>query len=152
MSDMYNELMDLLLTDDPECIKVCEIDLSETEEVLINEKTAIKSVDLKGAAGACQIDVFTNEGDYLPHFHITNKKGLDCCVRIDTAEFFAHGNHKDTLNSKSMKVLDQKLREKCEKSESGQTNWEYIRDLYFGNERKVEKPEKQPDYTKTKGK
>lgn len=46
----------------------------------------------------CKIILHTNEGLYIPHFHVTGKR-FDCPIRLDKAEYFNHGSKQQTLTS-----------------------------------------------------
>ena len=56
--------------------------------------------------------VHTIEGDNIPHFHLErkNRKMTDICVRLDTNEFFTHGEKEDMLNNSDCLELDRWLR------------------------------------------
>lgn len=57
-----------------------------------------------------KIEVYTNEGDNVPHFHIENGQGFSCCPKLYSAEYFDHGWHTDMLNKKQSKFIDRLLR------------------------------------------
>lgn len=54
--------------------------------------------------------VHTNEGDYIPHFHIKRTGKHDCCIMLNENRFFNHGVNDGILTSKEMKELDSWLR------------------------------------------
>ena len=59
------------------------------------------------------VDVFADEGDYKPHFHLHPKGGSkrdDIVIRIDVPEYFLHGVYNKTLNSKERKELISELK------------------------------------------
>ena len=66
---------------------------------------------------ACIINQFTVNGvlyeidaadrdpvDDVPHCHVINENGFECCVRLDVPEYFIHGEYTDMFPSK--KVVD----------------------------------------------
>ena len=74
------------------------VDLSGKNKLKIKNVTAVA--------------VHTIEGDNIPHFHLErkNRKISDTCVRLDTNEFFTHGNKEDMLNNSDCLELDRWLR------------------------------------------
>ena len=102
--------------------------------------------------GKCKVEVYNDEGKYIPHFHITFiDKKLSCCIYIFENRFFTHGIHKDILNKKDWKTLDAWLRAKHNRYPY-YTNWEYI--VYTWNMiynlSNDPKQLSQPDYTTIK--
>ena len=96
------------------------------------------------------INVYTNEGKNIPHFHIENDKGFSCCVRIYECNYFVHSWHQNTLNKKQAKEIDRLLRQRC-KTESI-TVWQKIVQVWNGSSvNKVSDvlpdASEQPDYT-----
>ena len=73
------------------------------------------------------VDVFADEGDYKPHFHLhpkgSLKKSDEILIRIDVPEYFLHGVYRKTLNSKERKELVTELSSVFE----GDSLWEAIR-------------------------
>lgn len=80
--------------------------LSINESDMLLEMAKIGSISNKvGQAGNYNIYVYNNEQN-IPHFHIKEKTGkFDCCVRIDTADYFSHSNHTDILTKDLKKSL-----------------------------------------------
>lgn len=84
---------------------------------VLNEETIGYNINIKNKGenkGPVSIDVYSNEGDNIPHFHITSKnfKNGDCCVKLSVADFFKHSNHKTILSKAQMKQIDKWLRER----------------------------------------
>lgn len=74
------------------------------------------------------IIIFTNDGGWIPHFHIYNnqnpkKATFDACLKIETPEYFKHVNHTDILNRKQMKSIYDFLQGV---DDDGDSNWKYI--------------------------
>ena len=46
-----------------------------------------------GKFNSCKVGVYGKEGP-IPHFHIERSDGEKCCIRIDKAEYFNHGDEK----------------------------------------------------------
>lgn len=63
-----------------------------------------------GFMGNMDVLIYTDDMGYIPHFHIVDKatrgKEFDTCVRLENNQYFLHGNHNDTLNSRQRKMLD----------------------------------------------
>ena len=49
------------------------------------------------------VDIYSHEGDNLPHLHITKGKSIDCCIRLDVAEYFPHGKHTSAVNGRTIR-------------------------------------------------
>ena len=61
------------------------------------------------------VQVWTDDAGYIPHVHImdwgTRGKKFDCCVKLETNEFFPHGKHKSLMNKDMMKAFDTFMRQ-----------------------------------------
>ena len=51
-----------------------------------------------------EVIIWTNDSGRIPHVHIVSPE-FDCCVRLDKPEYFKHGHHDDTLNSRQRKAF-----------------------------------------------
>lgn len=54
--------------------------------------------------------IWTNDPGWIPNFHIFDnpnpkKATFDACLKLETPEYFKHGQHTDILNSKQMRKL-----------------------------------------------
>ena len=82
------------------------------------------------------IFVRTNDGGFIPHIHIidqaTNGSELDCCVRLETNKYFAHGRHQGKLNAKLSRALADFMRQPC-RSPKYATNYEFAVDMWDMN-------------------
>lgn len=87
---------------------------------VINNVVSISSHEPLLEMAACgNIDglyllIWTNDPGWIPHFHIFDnpnpkKATFDACLKLETAEYFKHGQHIDILNGKQMKKLVQLL-------------------------------------------
>lgn len=105
-----------------------------------------------------RISVYTDEGDYIPHFHFysksnsNKKRTVDGCVKLLKPEYFSHGDHDSTLTNSQCKILNKWMSKKSSKM-SNMTNWQYaifIWNTADHNDIKIgEKPSNsQPDYSK----
>jgi len=116
-------------------------------DALINE--SVVSANFQSRIGNANIEVYSDEGDYLAHFHIVSKDhNFDCCIRINAPEYFPYGKHRSKFyNLKQKKILNEKLSEM--RKESGKTYWQEIRDLYYAANMSCKEPKanNQPDYT-----
>ncbi len=107
--------------------------------------------------GKCTIEVYSREGNSIPHFHITSTDGLfSCCICLFDNRFFNHGKHRDILAKKDWKILDDWMRKPNEKDNT-KSNWEYAKYLWIqqnGYDYKLNKESiddtSQPDYTEIK--
>ncbi len=102
-------------------------------------------------SGKCTIEIYSSEGENIPHFHIEVVDGsFSCCICIFENRFFTHGKHKDVLVRKDWKTLDDWMRKTSGKDKS-KNNWEYMAtvwDSIYGqnNYDTID----QPDYTTIK--
>lgn len=92
------------------------------------------------------IIVFTNDPGNIPHFHVFNnqnpkKTTLNACIKIETPEYFKHGNHTDILNGKQMKSLIKFLNSKRKENK---TWWQHLLELWNDNNSNYEIPEDLP--------
>ena len=110
-----------------------------------------------GIVGDYLIYVNSDDAGNIPHFHIVDegtrgkgKKGFHCCIKIEKAEYFNHGNKQDKLNSNERKELMEFLRSPFRNPKYNGTNWEFIKDTWNDNNSKMNVSEdcKMPDYTK----
>jgi len=96
-----------------------------------------------GKLGNYDVVVYTDDAGMIPHFHILSKdKIFDCCIKIETAEYFHHNRHNDVLNSKERKDLMALLQSKSKRF--NMTNWEYLLKLWNDNNSDVEVSEDLP--------
>ena len=70
-----------------------------------------------------EVIIWTNDSGRIPHVHIVSPE-FDCCVRLDKPEYFKHGHHTDTLNSRQRKAFYEFM---CSTQEEGDTltNYEF---------------------------
>lgn len=97
--------------------------------------------------GMCKILVYGGERT-IEHFHIESPKGYSICICIYTAHYFAHGTHKDILNSSQKKQLNKWMSQ--ENSKYLTTNWKAIESEWWrhnGNPKDRPKNPVQPDYS-----
>lgn len=73
-----------------------------------------------------EIIVYTREGGNIPHVHILDPQDetFECCVRLDKAEYFHHGNKQDVLNAKDRKEFVECMNEVVKTRIGELTNWE----------------------------
>lgn len=103
--------------------------------------------------GTYHVMVNGSEGKYIPHAHISRKKGNDICFKLYTAEFFPHKEHPDTdLPDDVIDGLDKFLRAQMGSDTSGSTFWEYAINEYNYNNSIDKRNQwhilRQPDYTR----
>ena len=93
------------------------------------------------------VDVFADDGDYKPHFHLHPKDGSkreDVVIRIDVPEYFLHENYSKTFNSKERRELIREL----ETGFRGMSLYVQIRELWNRLHRNSIYDGPMPDYTK----
>ena len=97
------------------------------------------------------VDVFADEGDNKPHFHLHPKGGRkkdDIIIRIDVPEYFLHGSYSKTLNDKEKKELISALSDEYD----GELLWEAIRCGWNRLHRNKRVDAEMPDYSELPGK
>lgn len=97
------------------------------------------------------VDVFADEGEDVPHFHLHPKGGRkkdDIIIRIDVPEYFLHGNYSKTLNAKEKKELISALSDEYD----GESLWEAIRRGWNRLHRNKRVDVEMPDYSELPGK
>lgn len=89
------------------------IEISKIDDIcFISDKNTIETLlspieyrKLMGELKAMRIYVYNNEGENIPHFHISKIDKSDCCLKIMSAEWFTHGKNKSILSKKELKLL-----------------------------------------------
>lgn len=129
---------------------VGEIDLEAINEIKITPNKYSPAFP-NSFNGKCIIEVYGNEGENIPHFHITSiDKKFSCCVQLFDNRFFTHGKHTSILHKKDWEVLDSWLRLSNSKNLDN-TNWEYAKFIWTRLYKRDEfKDKEQPDYTMIK--
>jgi hypothetical protein len=76
----------------------------------LNESQLLTEMARVGFLDKLEICVYTDDPRNVPHVHIrdvaTRGKLFDACVKLEYPEYFDHGCHTDTLNSKQKRELD----------------------------------------------
>lgn len=90
----------------------------------------IGSISLSGNKGAGDIAVYSKEGKY-PHCHIRFSKSNehDCCIVLNSPNYFKHQGKDNTLNNKQMKAFVKWCKEQAQKysdNENISTNWDVM--------------------------
>ena len=118
-----------------------------TNEQATNE---LLEMALIGNVDEYTISINTNDGGYIPHFHIkdsnSNGKKFHTCVKIEKPEYFHHTGKEGVLNSKLRKELVNFLQSE---TELGTTHWKYLVATWNKNNsnRKLPIEIAMPDYT-----
>lgn len=97
---------------------------SNEETQYLYEMAEVDRIELGGKLYI--VDVFADEGEDVPHFHLHPKGGRkkdDIVIRIDVPEYFLHGSYSRSLNSKEKKELIAALNSEYD----GESLWEAIR-------------------------
>lgn len=89
-----------------------------------------------GFMGNFDVVVYTDDMGYIPHVHILDKatRGheFDACVRLENNQYFSHGTHTDTLNSKQRKLFNSFMNEP-HRNVHYRNNYEYAVNLWNDN-------------------
>lgn len=130
------------------------------DEIILEDRINTNDNKLKlKKAGKCNVLVYSGEGP-IPHFHIKGDN-FETCVKIYSAEFFAHTDHHYELSKANCEKLNEWLKQNNILINPNETNWEVIKRMWKRNnpDSNYKNPPKecdeQPDYSKmenTKGK
>lgn len=107
------------------------------------------NLHIKHVTAVC---VHSIEGDNIPHFHLERDKKLsDICIRLDTNEFFTHGEKEDMLNNSDCRELNRWLMLENTKYRSSITskfftNWQVLATFWNARGRGIIDLLDQPDY------
>lgn len=86
----------------------------ESIENIIASKRVLEEYARVGIMDGVELLVYTDDSGYIPHLHLrdysTKGKVFDCCVRLDTNQYFSHGRHKDRMNAKECREFDEFMR------------------------------------------
>lgn len=126
----------------------------EEFDKLIEERQQLYEMARVGNFGEYRIYVYSGERN-IAHFHFINRHtGAEGCIKILTNEYYQHGGHNATLNSRERKELVKFLKA-TSKQGSAWTNyqaicfaWNICNDNYMlpGDSSKI----KMPDYENMK--
>lgn len=125
--------------------------LSHVKEVLEMARAGTVQID-----GVYEVFVNTNDAGNIPHFHFRDAVDWDkfhACIKIESAEYFAHDGKDSVLNTKQKKYLEKFMREKVSISKYAakfSNNWELVCFLWDMNNsnRLISDDIVQPDYRK----
>ena len=94
-----------------------------------------------------KVCLFSGEGP-IPHVHIVTKGKRDACVKLQKAEYFAHGSKLGKISTDTAILLDKMFR-KIRPNGKG-TFWEYVLETWNNNNprHQISETLAQPDYTK----
>lgn len=80
--------------------------------------------------------VYTDDMGYVPHVHIidTATRGcdFDCCVQLEHNQYFTHGTHQDTFNSRMCKQFNDFMHQPC-RSPKYRNNYEFAVEMWNAN-------------------
>lgn len=105
-------------------------------EIEDQEDPYFEMAQVKWGFMSIKLAIYGKEGDGYPHFHFykecapekgipENKRKRGGCICIESANYFIHGTHKDTMEPKEIDGLIKFLKTK-NKTFTSLTNWEYI--------------------------
>lgn len=101
----------------------------------LNESMLLTEMARVGFLDELEICVYTDDPGNVPHVHIrdvdTRGKLFDACVKLEYPEYFDHGCHTDTLNSKQKRKLDDFMNSVPEK---GVFKTNYEKAVYMWND------------------
>jgi hypothetical protein len=100
------------------------IDLATPHDLI---KEAVGKLNMK-RPGICDIKVKGNEG-YIPHIHIENRRGFECCICLLQCLYFTHKEKESKLDADQKVIFDTFMRSPNSKDDS-LTNWQYALNLW----------------------
>lgn len=96
----------------------------------LNEMARVGFLDNKAKY---EVYVRTNDAGFIPHVHIwdsaTCGEEFDCCVKLETNEYFFHGHHTDRMNSKMCKAFAEFMEQPC-RSPKYKNNYELAVEMW----------------------
>lgn len=106
-----------------------------------------------------EVYIYSHDPGNIPHFHYVDsaslgkdrKKGFHTCIRIDSAEYFHHGDKTDMLSKKQKKELV-KFLQAPSRNKRYRDHWEQVLSLWNDNSSTIEIDENlpMPDYNNLK--
>ena len=125
---------------------------------LIRSSEEILGMARVGYSGDLEVYVNTNDGGYVPHFHLRDKNDWDSfhsCIKIESPEYFSHMGKEDVLNSKQRKDLYHFMNDSVSikrYADKFENNWELVCFLWDLNNSNYEISEDatMPDYRNLK--
>lgn len=122
--------------------KVIEEFISKTTDMIMERLRKLgKRQDLNEMARVGFLDnrakyevyVRTNDAGFIPHVHIwdnaTCGEEFDCCVKLETNEYFFHGHHTDRMNAKMCKAFAEFMEQPC-RSPKYKNNYELAVEMW----------------------
>lgn len=122
-------------------------DLREELVRLLNEDKKVHKLEEMARVGSLngfEFKVYGGERN-IPHIHM-DSADKKVCIRLDIAEYYAHGKSKDTLNSNERDILIDFMNNRHRRFDI--TNYEYMLNLWNENNPNYEIDEEMqmPDY------
>ena len=94
----------------------------------LNEMARVGFID-----GQLEVYVWTDDAGYIPHVHVrdTNSKGKDfeTCIKLETNEYFLHGQYTDKMNSAQRNAFYDFMKEPC-RNLKYQNNYELALEMW----------------------
>ena len=127
-------------------IKETLIDPTSTEILGMSRIGYLNDKNIPKQKSIAQVYIYTDDPGKIPHMHVNIQGQKDACIRYDSAKYFSHGSHTNTLNKKLAYQFDKMLRSEYR---PGYTYWNLAIDAWNANNSDVELPldSEQPDYT-----
>ncbi len=116
-------------------------------------RTDIEGMARIGYAGEYEVFINTDDPGSIPHVHVRDKnnwKRFHCCVKLETAEYFPHGNKVSEFNSQERKLFAEFMESLISKRKFNGTVWDYCTLEWDANNSKYEISDdvERPDYRK----
>lgn len=133
-----------------ECNK--EHDKMNLFETLQNNKHLLEMATVGKTSDNYDIVIYTNDPGKIPHFHYfddeTRGNKFHTCIKLESAEYFHHGDKDDILNLKQRKELFTFLNSP-HKRYKNETNWQHL--VYLWNDEnnsdvEIDENIQMPDY------
>ena len=92
-----------------------------------------------GKKAEYEVYVRTDDSGFIPHVHIwdsaTCGDEFDCCVKLETNEYFPHGHYIDKMNGKMCRAFNAFMRQPC-RSPKYKNNYELAVEMWNMNNSK----------------
>ena len=133
--------------------------IREEVERAIDSRRLLTEYARVGFMDNLEVIVHTDDPGMIPHVHIVDKatrgRDFDCCVRLDTNQYFKHGIYRDEFNSSGCKAFN-KFMHSPYKDDRYQNFYEFAVSMWDANNSNVSVEIKKdadgkvivPDYTK----
>lgn len=104
--------------------------LGINESKMLNEMARVGFMDNKAEY---EVYVRTSDPGFIPHVHIwdsaTHGQDFDCCIKLETNEYFPHGHHTSKMNGAMRKAFANFMEQPC-RSPKYKNNYELAVEMW----------------------